>query len=49
MNKTITLTQEEIDSLNEVLNNYLTLDELNMLFPNHEEFFIKLNGDNVNN
>ena len=46
MNKTITLTQEEIDSLNEVLNNYLTLDELNMLFPNFEEFLIKLNSQN---
>ncbi len=43
MNKTITLSKEEISTLNKI-KDYLTEDEINRFFPKFKDILIKVNN-----
>ena len=43
MNKTITLTDEEIETLKKI-NNYLTDEEIDRFFPKFKDILIKVNN-----
>lgn len=43
MNKTVTLSKEEITTLNKI-KDYLTEDEINRFFPKFKDILIKVNN-----
>lgn len=43
MNKTITLSEEEIETLKKI-NNYLTDEEIDRFFPKFKDILIKVNN-----
>ena len=43
MNKTITLTDEEVETLKKI-NNYLTDEEIDRFFPKFRDILIKVNN-----
>ena len=43
MNKTVTLSKEEITTLNKI-KDYLAEDEINRFFPKFKDILVKVNG-----